>query len=104
MTKWKVGNLYWECRLSASGMEMKLTGQGEVAMDIPAFEFDGRESTRISHDAHSLSVSYRGWECRYRTNGRIERIGRAAYNRNGRYAAFRATGSKNLKVWIEICR
>ena len=101
-TQWKVGNLNWECKLSSDGMAMNLSGSGEVAMDLPAFEFDGRDSTRISHDAASLMVSYRGWVCRYRTDGRISPTDTVVHNRNGRYRAFRATGAKNLKVWISI--
>ena len=102
LAKWKVANLDLECRLSKSGMEMALSGRDEVSMELPAFEFDGKESTRISHDANSLSVYYRGWVCRYRTDGRIEHTGTVVHNRNGRYAAFKATGLSKLKVWIEI--
>ena len=102
LTQWKVGDMNWECRLSAGGMEMELSGEGEVAMDLPTFEFDGRDSTRVSHDGNSLSVAYRGWVCRYRTDGRIAPTGMVAHNRNGRYAAFRATGDKRLKVRISI--
>jgi hypothetical protein len=102
LTQWKVGNLNWECKLSSDGMAMNLSGSGEVAMDLPAFEFDGRDSTRISHDAASLTVSYRGWVCRYRTDGRISPADVVVHNRNGRYRAFRATGAKKLKVWISI--
>ena len=101
-TKWKVGDVDWECRLSGDGMELKLLGQGKLAMDIPAFEFDGKYSTGIIIEEKSLSVAYRGWVCRYRTNGRIEHSGKSVHNRNGRYAAFRAIGSEELKVWIEI--
>ena len=102
LTKWKVGDLDWDCRLSADGMEMELSGKGEVSMELPAFEFDGRDSTRISHDGNSVTVSYRGWVCRYRTDGRIAPSGFSAHNRNGRYKAFLATGEKRLKVWISI--
>ena len=102
LTRWSVGGLEWECRLSSEGMEMALSGKEEVAMDLPAFDFDGMENTRIEHDGTTLSVSHRGWTCRYRTDGRIGDTGVAAHNRNGRYRAFRATGAKNLKVWISI--
>ena len=101
-TKWKVGDLDWECRLSGVGMELTLLGKGELAMDIPAFEFDGRDSTDISREGKSLSVAYRGWVCRYRTNGRIGHSGKSFHNRNGCYGGFRAIGSEELKVWIEI--
>ena len=83
-------------------MEMNLSGKGEIAMELPAFDFDGKEHARIRHDASSLSVSHQGWVCRYRTDGRISDTGVVAHNRNGRYKAFRATGEKNLKVWILI--
>jgi hypothetical protein len=102
LTRWKVGDLEWECRLSAEGMEMELSGEGGLAMDLPAFDFDGKDRTRISHDVSSLSVAYRGWVCRCRTDGRIADLGMTVHNRNGRYAAFRATGEKKLTVWITI--
>ena len=102
LTRWSVGGLEWECRLSAEGMEMDLSGEGDVAMELPAFEFDGRENTRIVHDGATLSVSHHGWVCRYRTDGRISATDVAVHNRNGRYRAFRAIGAKKLKVWITI--
>ena len=102
LTQWKVDDMNWDCRLSVDGMEMDLSGEGEVAMDLPAFEFDGRDSSRISYDATVLSISYRGWVCRYRTDGRISPTDVVVHNRNGRYRAFRATGAKNLKVLISI--
>ena len=102
LVKWRVGDLDWDCRLSADGMEMALSGSGEVAMELPAFEFDGRDSTCISHDGNSVTVSYRGWVCRYRTDGRITPAGSMAHNRNGRYKAFLATGKKRLKLLISI--
>ena len=102
LTRWSVGKREWECRLSDVGMEMDLSGEGEIAIELPAFDFDGKEHTRISHDASSISVSHQGWTCRYRTDGRISDTGVAAHNRNGRYKAFRATCEKNLKVWITI--
>ena len=102
LTRWNVGGLEWECRLSPEGMEMTLTGEGEVAMDLPAFDFDGRENTRIVHGDTTLFISHQGWVCRYRTDGRISPTDTVVHNRNGRYRAFRATGAKKLKVWISI--
>ena len=102
LTRWSVGDLKWDCKLTSGGMEMVLSGKDKVAMDLPAFEFDGRESTRISYDDSSLSISYRGWVCRYQTDGRIAPAGFTAHNRNGKYKAFRASGGKSLKVRITI--
>ena len=83
-------------------MEMDLSGEGDVAMGLPACEFDGGENTRIVHDGATLSVSHHGWVCHYRTDGRISATDVAVHNRNGRYRAFRAIGAKKLKVWITI--
>lgn len=102
LTKWRVGNLDWECRLSSEGMEMELAGVGELALNIPAFKFDGLESTRIVNDDTTVSVFYQGWVCRYRTDGVITPSNFVVSNRNGQYAAFCATGKDKLKVWISI--
>lgn len=104
LTDWKVGDLEWECRLSADGMEMDLSGNGAVAMELPAFDFDGRESAKITHDGSSISVSHQGWVCRYSTDGRMEPTGAVAHNRNGRYRVFRATGMQKLTVRVSIER
>ena len=102
LTRWQVGGLEWKCRLSGDGMEMALSGDGEVALELPAFDFDGKENTSITHDGTSVSVAYRGWTCRYRTDGRILPMNTAVHNRNGRYKVFHATGANKVKVWITI--
>jgi hypothetical protein len=102
LTQWKVGDLDLECKLSADGMEMALCGEGKVEMELPAFQFDGVDFTCISQDENSLSIAYRNWICRYRSNGRITNTGEVAHNRNGRYAIYRASSEKKLKLWISI--
>jgi len=99
---WKMGEIDWECRLSKAGLSSSLKGPGEVAMQLPAFEFDGASAAGIVCDGKTLSVSYRGWVCRYSTDGAISDSGRVCCNRNGRYRVFEARGFKSLAVRVEI--
>ena len=70
---------------------------------LPAFEFDGREKTRISNSGSVLEVEYRNWICRFRTeDGVIRDAGKTGCNRNGHYRIFRAEGEKSLTVSIDI--
>jgi len=41
VSDWTAGDLAWRCALSARGLAMTLTGPGAVALDLPAFAFDG---------------------------------------------------------------
>ena len=99
---WTVGGLSWKCRLTAEGLESTLSGEGAVAMKLPAFAFDGERATEIRCDGKSLAVSYRGWTCSYLTDGEIVDAGRTCCNRNGRYRVFEARGVKRLSVRVEI--
>ena len=103
---WKVGALDWSVRLAKTGLSMSLVGADAVALALPAFQFDGREETRIDATARSLSVSYRGWRCVYElaSDGEIVDTGRVAANRNGRYCRFEARGMGRLSVHVAIER
>lgn len=101
---WKLGDLYWNCRLANDGMRMRLDGAGALALSIPAFEFDGEAATKVVNGGTSLTVSYRGWNCIYTTNGEIVDSGQSCCNRNGRYRQFEARGVKRLSLHIEIER
>lgn len=101
---WKLGDLDWNCRLANDGMRMTLGGAGSLALSIPAFEFDGEAATKIVNGGTSLTVSYRGWNCVYTTNGEIVDSGQSCCNRNGRYRRFEARGVKRLSLHIEIER
>ena len=103
---WKVGALDWRVRLAKTGLSMSLAGTGAVALALPAFQFDGREETRIDATAKSLAVAYRGWRCVYElaSDGEIVDTGRSAANRNGRYRRFEAHGAGRLSVRISIER
>jgi len=101
---WTLGDLDWRCRLTAAGLESALKGPGAVAMRLPAFAFNGERETAISCDGKALSVRYRGWTCRYETDGEIIDTGKVCCNRNGRYRAFEARGEKALSVTVAVFR
>ena len=99
---WTHGGKDWKCRLTEDGIESVLTGPGDVAMQLPAFAFDGEEMTEISPVGKSLTVRYKGWVCVFLTDGKIVDTGKSCCNRNGRYRIFKACGEKKLtvKIWI----
>ncbi len=99
---WKAGGMEWRCRLSADGFTSTLTGPGNVALSLPAFAFDGENKTEIVPGGRTLAIRYRGWTCRYSTNGEIVDVGKEFCNRNGRYRAFEARGEKSLSVSVTI--
>ena len=101
---WRVGDLDWKCRLAAEGLTMTLVGPGGVALQLPAFAFDGETGTEISCDGKTLVVRYRGWTCAYKTNGVFVDTGHVRCNRNGRYKAFEARGTKSVSVTVSIMK
>ena len=101
-TEWKVGPVAWTVSLSSEGLSATLEGEGELAVALPAFDFDGREKTVVTAAGKSLTIAYHGWICRYETDGKIVDTGRSACNRNGRYRRFEARGEKKLTVKVAI--
>ena len=99
---WTMGGLSWKCRLASDGLAMTLSGLGDVAMKLPAFAFDGEQTTDIVCDGKSLAVSYHGWTCTYTTDGKIIDCGKTCCNRNGRYRTFEARGKERLAVKVVI--
>jgi hypothetical protein len=102
--KWTLGGLVWNCRLTASGLDSSLSGSGTVALRLPAFAFDGESETRLTCDGKSLSVAYRGWVCRYETDGKIVDTGMSSCNRNGRYRVFEARSTDAVSVHVFISK
>lgn len=99
---WRQGAFDWRCRLSKDGLLSELAGEGNVALSLPAFEFDGRDRTEISCQGDTLVVRYRGWRCVYKTDGEIVDTGVSCCNRNGRYRVFEARGENRLRVGVEL--
>ena len=92
----------WTCRLSGSGLEMTLAGDGLQTLTLPAFDFDGERKTAIACDGRSLTVTYRGWTCRYVTDGVLVETGKVYGNRNGHARRFDARGDGRLTVTVSI--
>lgn len=89
-------------RVSEGGVEISLSGEGEIAHMLPAFAFDGENRTEISFDKKTLEVTYEGWTCRYTTDGEIVDAKKMACSRHGHYRAFYAKGRDSLSIHIEI--
>lgn len=93
-----------EYTVSTDGVDIRVSGTGEVYYMLPAFCFDGEAYTDIDVGEASLGIHYCGWVCRYETDGKIIDLGRIAANRNGHYKVFSASGDKTLNIKIEIIR
>ena len=96
------GAATWTNMLTDRGLEMTLVGAGRQRLTLPAFEFDGETTSDVVADEKSLTVRFKGWACRYETDGRIVPTGLLYYNRNGRSRRFDACGDDTLKVTITI--
>ena len=96
--------LRWNAELSKTGLSMVLTGADELAFTLPVFLFDGERKTEPVVEGQSLSVSFDGWTCRYKTSGEFTDTGLVYGNRNGHYGRFEARGTSPLKVSVEIIR
>lgn len=89
--------------LDRNGLKITLKGTGKIGLMLPAFKFDGKNKTVIKVSANTLSITYKGWICRYQIeSGKITDIVKNGYNRNGHYDLFRAEGDKNLTVQVSI--
>ena len=96
------GTSTWSNRLSADGLEMTLEGKGRQTLTLPAFAFDGETRPEIRCEGKTLTVRYRGWTCRYETDGELVDAGRRYGNRNGLYRRYDACGDRRVTVRISI--
>jgi len=87
-----------------SGVLIEMRGNGDVALMLPAFVFDGENNSDLSCDETCLTVSYEDWICRYTVNGAIFDTEKYAVNRNGHYRIFYASAKDTLTVKVEIVR
>ncbi len=104
--------------VDASGVTIRVTGKGELALLLPAFAFDGEVQPELVCAADAMSVAYRGWRCCYTLENSgctpeaapekacaavyITDTGRMAANRNGHYRVFAAQGCEVLTVHIAL--
>ena len=92
--------------VNENGVETRAEVFGEkarnVAVEIPAFAFDGVTSTKIKVTEKEITVEYNGYVCRYTTTGKIVDLSEDICNRNGKYHRYRAEGEYLVVVKIEI--
>ena len=91
-----------EYTVSAGGVEISATGAGKFGIMLPAFHFDGEAYTEISYTENTLTVNYKGWQCKYITDGKIIPTDTVSANRNGYYKRFVSSGYEKINIKIEI--
>lgn len=79
-------------------------GEGSATMMLPALLTDGETESVIRCDGSRLTVSFKGWKCDYRTNGRISDTGKVYGNRNGHYRRYDVSADTGLRVEVAIYR
>ena len=98
--------LLWRNELSATGLEMTVTGSDDLALVLPAFEFDGERKSEVRIAKDGFTVAFDGWICRWETNGEIVDTGKVYGNRNGHYRRLeaRSVAKGPLRVTISISK
>ncbi len=91
-----------EYTVSQDGVEILVTGEGDIGFMLPAFTYDGTDYTRITSDDHTLCVEYKGYTSVITTDGVIEDTGLVGANRNGYYRRFVCAGKDSLRIKIKI--
>lgn len=94
--------LYESISVSSDGVKIEVSGEGEIGIMLPAFDFDGKEKTKIEAEKNILSVSYKKHKCLYETDGIIEDTKKIYANRSGHYKCFYAVGKDKICVHIII--
>ena len=89
-------------KISKDGVNVTVTGDGNLLHMIPAFSYDGEKETDITLIDNVLQIKYDGWICQYTSNGKILELGKTARNRNGFYKLFYAECDNSLSVNIKI--
>ena len=92
------------CEVSADGVLISLSGEGDLALTLPVFEFDGERHTSIRAVEKAVDVSLDGWTCRYETNGSMHDTGLVYGNRNGHYRRYEARGRGPLTIKVTLTR
>jgi len=94
--------LFLKCIISAEGVEVCATGNGEVRVLFPVFDYDGEQNTEISVSDKAAVVSYKGKKCVYSSNDIISDMNQMYANRNGHYCAMSVTGENKVSLKIEM--
>ena len=88
--------------LTSDGARIIVSGEGRVAIMLPAFDCDGENGTETVCGKQRLTVDYLGHSCRYVTDGELFDTGKNGGNRNGVYSIFAAVGDGTVTVCVSI--
>ena len=88
--------------VSKNGVDICVSGDGEVALMLPVFDFDGESHTEIDCAGDRVEILYHGYKCSYSTNGSILDTGKIGCNRNGHYKIFYVVGQGEIKTKVSI--
>ncbi len=86
--------------VSKDGVDILLSGCENVGFMLPVFDFDGKDTTKITLNDNEITVEYQGAVCRYCFDGKINTDFKYFYNRNGRYRVF-DIASNQLHIEME---
>ncbi len=86
------------CEVNADSVVIGASYDGEVALMLPAFQFDGRTHTKVVADTNVLAIFYDGYVCRYSSTDKIIDSGKVGGNRNGCYCGRRNETGVKLAV------
>lgn len=90
------------CELVSDGARITVSGEGRVAVMLPALEFDGENRAETVCGRQQLTVDYLGHTCSYITDGELLDTGKDGGNRNGVYSIFSAVGDGSVTVCLSI--
>lgn len=93
-----------EYRLDATGLSVSVTGDGEVGILLPLFDFDGEMHTTVCISDASASVEYKNARVVYEADGEISDLGETVGNRNGHCKLCAAHAAGRVGVHVSIDR
>ncbi len=94
--------------VTADGVTLTVTGEGEIGIELPIFVSDGQNTTHYAMIDDTLSVVLGGWCCHAKTDGIFtlscnESNAPLIYqNRNGIYHRALASGRGSVRVHIQL--
>lgn len=88
--------------LTDSGVDVTVSGEGEVALILPTLDFDGETKITPTISDHKIEISYRDRVATYTANGEISDTDRIGCNRNGHYKIFYTHAKNHLTTHISI--
>ena len=96
--------IYKTCTISDDGVEIVASGDGEIEILFPVFEFDGETYTETAFLDKKAVVVYKGYKCIYSTDGIIVDKKSVYANRNGHYTGAAAVGEGSVSLKVEITK